>query len=94
MAVVIYAKESLKSLMDLSVPLLSQIKDNKQIALPTWEEWPYGHDELRKRIDIVSVSDIRDFFLVFPMANMRPFYNTFVSHANNKDFTSNIYVCV
>lgn len=79
MTLVVYAKDSLKKLEEVCVQLFSKIKDNKDITLPHWDDWPYGQDELRKKIDIVSISDIRDFFLVFPMANMRPFYKTFVS---------------
>ncbi|CAL8126552.1 unnamed protein product [Orchesella dallaii] len=77
MNVAVYARSTLENLEKLCAPLFSKIPDNKNAKLPQWNEWPYGTNELGRQFDIVSLADIRDFYIVFPIENTRPFYKTF-----------------
>ena len=43
---------------------------NKHITQPCWTEHPYGPEQLRKRVYVVPVQDIRELHLTWPCEDM------------------------
>ena len=57
------------------VPLFGNVR-NKHVTIPSWDESPYGEEELQKMIKIIPVKDVRDLGIVWCIPDLQPHYRT------------------
>jgi len=77
MSLVVVGNQSLYELEDLVGSLFSKIPSNS-LKLPVWPVSPFSENDCGIKIDILSVSDVRDLYVCFPIPDTRPYYKTFV----------------
>lgn len=73
MALCLLGKEPLDTLQSMAVELFSPVS-NKALDTIQWQEHPYGSEQLKRRVDIVPIKDLRGMHVCFPMPDMRPWY--------------------
>ncbi|XP_065349186.1 insulin-degrading enzyme-like [Cloeon dipterum] len=75
MSLVILGKDSLDELQDTAVKLFGTI-ENKRVTLLEWPGHPYGPEQLKKKIRVVPVNDLRSLTISFPIPDMRLHYKS------------------
>lgn len=50
--------------------------ENKNVVAPTWNDHPYGPEQLCTKGVIVPVKDLRNLNLTFPIPDLQEFYKT------------------
>lgn len=63
--------ESLDDMTKYVCDLFSKVKNNSVVA-PKWNDHPYGPTELRRRVYVVPVKDLRRLSLLWPSPDLQP----------------------
>ncbi|XP_064466057.1 insulin-degrading enzyme-like isoform X2 [Ornithodoros turicata] len=79
MAAVVLGKETLDDLMNMVVPMFSQVV-NKRVVRPEWPEHPYGPEQLKVIGHVVPVKDDRSMYMTFPTPDLRKYYKSGPGH--------------
>lgn len=66
----IVGKEPLNVLESYLGTLEFDAIENKKVERKVWEEFPYGPDQLAKRIDVVPIKDTRLVSISFPFPDL------------------------
>ena len=61
------------------VPLFKEI-ENKNMPKMVYEEYPWGSEQLKRKIYVVPAADTRNIALYFPVPNVIPHYKTAVKY--------------
>lgn len=61
------------------VKLFSGVED-KSVVAPRWEEHPFSYDNMRTRVYICPVKDVRNLNMVFPSPDLQEYYKSAVSN--------------
>ncbi|XP_065349180.1 insulin-degrading enzyme-like [Cloeon dipterum] len=75
MSLVILGKDSLDELQEKAENMFGAI-ENKRVTLPEWPGHPYGPEQLKKKIRVVPVHDLRLLTISFPIPDMRQHYKS------------------
>ena len=78
MSLAVLGKESLDELQAMVEKMFCDVK-NFDVELPRWPESPYGTNELRKRISVVPIKDVRYLSILFPIPDFTKHYKAAVS---------------
>lgn len=70
--------ESLDEMTKFVCDLFGEIV-NKKVREPSWPEHPYGPDQLRKRVLVVPVKDLRRLQLLWPCYDLHKYWESRVS---------------
>ncbi|RWS04335.1 insulin-degrading enzyme-like protein, partial [Dinothrombium tinctorium] len=68
MSVSVVSKEPIDKLKEMVIPLLNKIK-NRNISAPKWSESPFKPQQLKKKIEIISIEDKHQLLLLFPLSD-------------------------
>jgi insulysin len=79
---VVLGSETLDELQHLVEELFLDV-DNRDVVAPFWDENPYGQNELKTRIEMVPVKDIRHLSVMFPVPDTTPHYKSSVIIQNS-----------
>ncbi|XP_034244574.1 insulin-degrading enzyme isoform X2 [Thrips palmi] len=74
MSLIILGRESLDELEAMAVEYFSAVKCIDDVEPPTWPESPLGPDELKKRLSVVPIKDLRNLVINFPIPDLTDFY--------------------
>ncbi|XP_045188841.2 insulin-degrading enzyme-like [Mercenaria mercenaria] len=79
MGLTVLGKESLDELMEIVVPHFHGV-ENKNVAIPRWNEHPYGPAELQNICYVTPVKDIRNLTVSWSIPDLQPYYKTNPGH--------------
>ncbi|XP_054708191.1 insulin-degrading enzyme-like [Uloborus diversus] len=75
MALAVLGKESIEELLDVVVPLFSEVA-NANVDIPRWKEHPFDSKHLQLQGYVVPVKDIRSLNITFPIPDLQEQYQT------------------
>ncbi|XP_067928601.1 insulin-degrading enzyme-like [Watersipora subatra] len=79
MSLAVLCKESLDE-MTMYVCELFGNTMNKRVKKPSWPEHPYGPQQLRKRVHVVPIKDIRTLELLWPCDHLHKWWQSMPEH--------------
>ncbi|CAG9536896.1 unnamed protein product [Cercopithifilaria johnstoni] len=80
MSFAILGKESLDQLEQMVASLSFGDIEKKNVSRKTWNEGPYGEEQLGVKVELVPVKDLRYLTLTFPIRDYRDDYRSWPAH--------------